>query len=479
MPSVFWKNSQFYARLKGEKVPGKWGNAPTGETDRAKAERFAELAQQAIDKRNKVRAAGALSLREFVRQWLVKRQEAGHDWKKDRGRLSKHVLPVLGDLLLVDVTTAHVADLVHDLRFKHDLAARTVRNVYSVLAAVLRDAAMAGRIPSSPCMLTEAQLGPKLDKDPEWRDGALFTREEAQSLISDERIPFDRRIVYALGLLAGLRPGEGAALRWRNYDATCEPLGKLTVALSYSTSRSKTKRTKTEAVRYVPVHPTLAAMLAEWRLFGWAQMMGRMPEADDLIVPLPPNVKRTKRTGERFRGWDYTGRRWREVDLPVLGWRHRSVYDTKATFITLVLEDGADPAIIRERVTHTKPRRDAFDGYDRGIHWAATCREVARLRLERLAPAVHPADQSSSENVGSGGGFRTYNPATYSSPVFRVFDGGRQDLRTACDHSLALMGASACTRSQQDASGPIVDSSATAVPIGCRPTSTARARTNR
>jgi hypothetical protein len=33
-------------------------------------------------------------------------------------------------------------------------------------------------------------------------------------------------------------------------------------------------------------------------------------------------------------------------------------------------------------VTHAKPRRDAFDGYDRGEHWEPTCAEVAKLKLK-------------------------------------------------------------------------------------------------
>jgi hypothetical protein len=36
---------------------------------------------------------------------------------------------------------------------------------------------------------------------------------------------------------------------------------------SYST-RVGEKTTKTDAVKHVPVHPTLAAMLAEWKLGG-------------------------------------------------------------------------------------------------------------------------------------------------------------------------------------------------------------------
>jgi hypothetical protein len=55
---------------------------------------------------------------------------------------------------------------------------------------------------------------------------------------------------------------------------------------SYST-RVGEKTTKMDAVKHVPVHPTLAVMLAEWKLGGWAEMMGRAPGPDDLIVPLP------------------------------------------------------------------------------------------------------------------------------------------------------------------------------------------------
>jgi hypothetical protein len=54
-------------------------------------------------------------------------------------------------------------------------------------------------------------------------------------------------------------------------------------------------------------------------------MMGRQPEVDDLIVPLPPAAAKARRsrTGEAYRGHDYTGKRWREEDLPALGWRYR------------------------------------------------------------------------------------------------------------------------------------------------------------
>jgi hypothetical protein len=151
-------------------------------------------------------------------------------------------------------------------------------------------------------------------------------------------------------------------------------------------------------------------MLAEWRLSGWSEMMGRLPEPDDLILPLPPAdaERRTNRTGEPIRGDVYIRRRWVDAGEPMLGWRHREVYATKATFISLVIEDGADPLVIEHRVTHTKPRRSAFDGYDRGPHWRQTCTEVAKLRVSRRPLAtVVPISSDIAGLIGSGGGFRT------------------------------------------------------------------------
>jgi hypothetical protein len=56
----------------------------------------------------------------------------------------------------------------------------------------------------------------------------------------------------------------------------------------------------------------------------------------------------------------------------------------RATFITLALEDGADPHVIETRVTHTKKSRSAFDGYNRGRQWEIRCAEVAKLKIARV-----------------------------------------------------------------------------------------------
>ena len=83
-------------------------------------------------------------------------------------------------------------------------------------------------------------------------DSAVELKVAGQKLRA--QIPPDRQMAYAIELLAGVRPGEASALRWRHYDPTMRPLGKLLVAKSYST-RVGEKTTKTDAVKHVPVHP--------------------------------------------------------------------------------------------------------------------------------------------------------------------------------------------------------------------------------
>lgn len=390
---VIKRGSKLWIRFKDGS--GKWrnvaANLDVGQEELAQAKYEALVA--AVRDSKATESSGPLTVRAFATPWLEERKELDLDWQSDRSWLNNHILPKIGDMPIASVRTRHLIAMFHAIRTRESpLSQRSIYNINSTLSALFRDAKLADKIEQTPCCLDERQLGPLRDKNPEWRSLAVFTRDEAQTIISTPDIPDDRRIVYALELLAGVRPGEASALRWRHYDREAVPLGHLLVAMAYSTRKGRAKSTKTDVVKHVPVHPTLAAMLAEWKLSGWAAMMGRSPGPDDLIVPLPPAAaaRRRTRTGEAFRGHDYSGKRWREDDLKVLGWRHRQHYNMRSTFITLALEDGADPDVIEQRVTHTKKSRGAFQGYVRSSMWSQTCAEVAKLQIVRTNLAIVP-----------------------------------------------------------------------------------------
>ena len=243
---------------------------------------------------------------------------------------------------------------------------------------------------------------------------AIFSRQEVETLISDMRVPHDRRTLYGLPALAGVRYGEAAGLRWPHLELDAHPLGRMTVATSYDRGS-----TKTGVERRVPIHRVLAAILAEWRL-AWPSHYGRQPGPDDLVVPCtaPGNRGRRRALGS-MRDKNCIGRRL-EADLKLLGFRHRRGHDLRRTFITLAREDGADKDVL-SRATH-RPGGDIMEVYT-SVPWERLCGEVAKLRLERrkLAKiqALHPEScctdllhaEAEARNVagmnGGGAGNRT------------------------------------------------------------------------
>jgi hypothetical protein len=159
------------------------------------------------------------------------------------------------------------------------------------------------------------------------------------------------------------------------------PLGRVLVARSYQWQTNTIKATKTEVPRWVPVHPTLAKMLAEWKLHGWQDLMGRPPTPDDLIIPPVPwrkqktNLCRPPQAGLRAF----------HADCKTLGIRTRRNHDSRRTFISLARAAGARLDLLRW-ITHG-PSGDIMDAYTT-VPWATLCEQVSPIRIKQLEGKV-------------------------------------------------------------------------------------------
>jgi integrase len=381
MGSVFtrFKSQRWYIRYKD--ANGVWRQDATdlyGSEHAGKAHQVLALVEQKIAAGAEV-SSGPVTVEAWAGKWEEQRKTLDiADWKNDCSRYRMHAAPVIGHLLIHEVRPRHIVEIVVRMRAKQK-APRTVRNVYSVLRAMFRDAQLADLIERSPCILTRYQLGELEDARQGWRPTAIYTRTELEQLISDERIEEDCCIEYGLKGIGGLRQGEGAGLRWMHVELAIEPLGRMIVAASYD------RRTKTKRTRVVPIHPTLAAMLAEWKLHGWPAMMGRQPRPEDLVIPTR-HGKRIKLGSMRNK--DYSCRKLKS-NLALLGLRHRRGHDLRRTMISLAREDGARKDLL-ELCTHTPKRDAAIDVYTE-FPWPALCGEVAKLNVRR-----RPAGESRS-----------------------------------------------------------------------------------
>lgn len=342
----------------------------------AEAERRLHAIRAEVDALRRAGASsGRLTVQQWAEQWVERRARRGIAMVRDeRQRLRTHIGPALGHIPLDELTRAQVVAWIDQLRER--LAPRSVLHVYGTLRQIMRAAVREGLIEVSPCDLAGDELPRLEDRDPEWRAQAYLSRDELELLLSHPDIPENRRLAYAIMGLGGLRWGEVAALRWRAYDRTLQPLGQLVVAAALSERRRGIAGTKTGSIRRVPVHPVLARMLAEWRL-----RCGDV-SPDDLILPGPEG-----QPWQRARAY----RAWRR-DLDRLGLRPRRLHDLRRTMISLARADGADPSIVRW-ITHTPARGDMVEAYS-SLPWETLCSAVARIRLELREGQVIPLRQA-------------------------------------------------------------------------------------
>jgi len=320
-----------------------------------------------------------VTVRLFGQHWNKRRldDEATEQAAREDAWKLKYIYDYLGHILITEFRTKHGLDFIVWLKKQEGrrgpLGGRTVRSIWSCLHYMLHAAVRAELIPVNPCVVDQKDLPAVEDKDPEWRDTAVFERHEVEAIISDERIPEWRRVLWALLFFTSARPGEAFALPWAQYDTRTAVLGRLTILRAWNTRRKKLGKTKTKRRRLTPVHPTLARILAKWKLSGWAAHMGRQPKTEDLIIPSV--------AGGHLRVDDTLD--WFREDLAALELPrpNRRQYDLRRSFKSLAEGDGASPELLRWVMWGSKG--DVADGYS-SMPWAPVCNEVAKLSVELL-----------------------------------------------------------------------------------------------
>ena len=336
---------------------------------------------------------------EYATRWAAKLAHSSAH--AERRIVAQHIAPTeLGRMKITEVTGRAIAAWVMEVRAKPapkggTLAPMTVRGIYQVVHKALVAAVFEELIPSNPCALPRGILPKGGDKVPGARRSWRYERHEVVEFISAVEIPVERRMLYGILFLAGLRCGESIVLRWQDWDRARRPLGCLTVSRGLNNKARTVKDTKTGAVREIPVHPTLAAMLAEWRLGGWERHYGRAPTEEDLIVP--------SRTLRMRNGRNVYGQL--AHDARSVGVRPRRVHGARHTFISMLIDDGARPDLIA-RLTHTRPVKTAFDVY-RSEAWSTMCAEVLRLKIERRGDVLPLWRAVGAEQLENGEGSAT------------------------------------------------------------------------
>jgi integrase len=337
---------------------------------------------------------GPMTVARWAKEWLRSREAKGIATVSDyRTRLELHILPHIGSVRLDRVTPEQIVEVMRHAR-QNLRAPRSQRHVYDTMVAMFNKA-IPRLLAVNPCCIDAEDLPAKKDADPEWRPTAIFTRAEVVTILTSPLVPEDRRVIYAVMFLTGMRIGEVAALKVR-----------------HNTGQKRLKDTKTERPRLVPVHPWLAQILDGWLARGWERMMGRPPELGDILIPTRKGTHRSRNNAyNQMNGVKAKKRSARQAggakkdrarvvgDLERLGLRPRRQHDTRRTFISLARGDGARKDLLR-LVTHGG-EGDVVDMYTE-MPWASLCEEVAKLKLAAPAPAPLSALPNAAELLESG-----------------------------------------------------------------------------
>ena len=134
-----------------------------------------------------------------------------------RMNLERHIYPVIGDTLLVEITPAMISKLLLDFQ-KSGRAHATTIKLYNVLNGVLEMAFLDDSIPINP-MLKVKRPAPRKDETAKEEEDKAFTVKELDYILACvKQEPLKWQAFINLATDSGARRGELCALQWQDID---------------------------------------------------------------------------------------------------------------------------------------------------------------------------------------------------------------------------------------------------------------------
>lgn len=285
-----------------------------------------------------------------------------------RDMVEKHIVPHLGKVKLVDLSTTHVRTWLLELAEKpsgrvrrklrpgetelpppEKLKPRTAAYAHSILRKALNDAVDDESIGRNVCLLVDAPTIELEEKQP-------LTKDEASRILS--AASDDRLWAYWLVVLAlGLRRGEGLGLRWSltDLDAGTTRLAKTIQRLRGEKDKETGKRKgqlvekklKTAASAATLALPTVAtaALREHHRMQSIERLAAKVWVDDDLIFATTIGTPWEPRNVNRE--WDAL------VERAGIGRRIR-LHDLRHACATFLFAEGQDLKTIQGVLRHTR-----------------------------------------------------------------------------------------------------------------------------
>lgn len=251
--------------------------------------------------------------------------------------LDKHILPVLGDTLLTDITPAMVTKLLVDFQ-KAGYAHATAVKMYNILNGIFEMAFLDDSIPMNPMLKVKRPTPRKDEPKKEESDKALTVEQLRYVLSCLAQEPLKWQAYINLAADTGARRGELCGLQWQDIDWE---LGTITIRrnLQYTSSAGVYETSpKNGKVRVVDVGPDvlklLRQLMSEQVRSCFSKWCFTQDGTAEPMFPQSP-TKYFKKFGERYDVKDFHPHKL----------RHSSA--------SIAITSGADVVSVSERLGHS------------------------------------------------------------------------------------------------------------------------------
>ena len=267
----------------------------------------------------------------FIDQWLAAAGLKPTTEESYRNNLRAHVLPIIGELRLDQVTASHVAQVIATCRAQGK-SSRTAQYAYTLTRRLLQVATDWNLIPVNPAVQVKrppAQPRERIVWSVAQTSAFVTYCQEASGLWGD---------LFLVALLSGLRLGELLGLEWRDadWDRGCITVRQTVVELKGPVWVTQTPKTRSSIRTVTLPSPALTVLLR------------RHQHARDSEGPIfrredgqPP---RRHALAEQFR------RFCRRAGVPYIG-----LHGLRHQHVSLLAHAGVPVKVAQQRVGHSTP----------------------------------------------------------------------------------------------------------------------------
>lgn len=251
--------------------------------------------------------------------------------------LDVHILPVLGDFLMVDITPAMISKLLLDFQ-KNGHAHASAVKLYNILNGIFQMAFLDDTVKANPMLKVKRPSPRKEEKAQDESDKAYTVQQLAYILQCLENESLKWQTYVSLVADSGIRRGEACALEWSDIDwakgtITIRRNAQYTPAAGVYVTSPKNGKSRT-----VDVGPDVLKLLQQLRLEQAGKAISRyvftQDNSPDIMHPQSP-TRYFKKFGQRYGIEDFHPHKLRH------------------TSASLAITNGADVVSVSERLGHS------------------------------------------------------------------------------------------------------------------------------